>query len=115
MNTANSGITGAFPCRNHGAGGGCDCILARWTGDCQVWVNGHDIGQHQGGYDAFTFDITDALRWNGAGGNFVCVTDPTERRPAARQTIAQTGGDFLHVHFRHLADGLAGTGAGNVH
>ena len=32
---------------------------------CQVWVNGQDIGQHQGGYDAFTFDITDALRWNG--------------------------------------------------
>ncbi|HXC97908.1 MAG TPA: glycoside hydrolase family 2 TIM barrel-domain containing protein [Verrucomicrobiae bacterium] len=45
---------------------------------CQVQVNGHNIGQHQGGYDAFTFDITDALRWKDAEEITVCVTDPTE-------------------------------------
>ena len=33
---------------------------------CQVWVNGRAIGRHQGGYDAFTFDLTYALGWKGA-------------------------------------------------
>jgi hypothetical protein len=45
---------------------------------CQVWVDGRFIGQHQGGYDAFTFDITDVLRWSGTEEISVCVTDPTE-------------------------------------
>lgn len=44
---------------------------------CQIRVNGHLIGEHQGGYDAFTFDVTDALRWNGAEEISVCVTDPS--------------------------------------
>ncbi|WP_309571548.1 sugar-binding domain-containing protein, partial [Deinococcus sp.] len=29
--------------------------------DAQVWVNGHWVGGHQGGYTPFTLDITDAL------------------------------------------------------
>ena len=36
-----------------------------WRCQSLVRVNGHDIGRHEGGYDAFTFDITDALRWTG--------------------------------------------------
>jgi len=54
---------------------------------CQVQVNGHDIGQHQGGYDAFAFDLTDALKWNGAEEISVCVTDPTEGdQPRGKQS-----------------------------
>lgn len=45
---------------------------------CQVWVNGHYVGQHQGGYDPFTFDVTDALQWNNAADVVVSVTDPTD-------------------------------------
>jgi hypothetical protein len=30
--------------------------------DATVWLNGHKVGQHRGGYDPFTFDITDALK-----------------------------------------------------
>ena len=59
---------------------------------CQVRVNGHDIGQHQGGYDAFTFDITDALQWKGAEEISVCVTDPTEGdQPRGKQSRKPEG------------------------
>jgi len=30
--------------------------------DTRVWVNGRLIGEHRGGYDAFTFDITGSIR-----------------------------------------------------
>ena len=30
--------------------------------EATVWVNGKQVGQHRGGYDAFSFDITDALK-----------------------------------------------------
>ncbi len=30
-----------------------------------VWVNGTEWGSHQGGYDGFSFDITDALNVGG--------------------------------------------------
>ena len=59
---------------------------------CQVWVNGHAIGQHQGGYDAFAFDITDALIWKGAEEISVCVTDPTEGdQPRGKQSLKPDG------------------------
>lgn len=32
------------------------------TWETRVWVNGTQVGTHTGGYDAFSFDITDALR-----------------------------------------------------
>ena len=58
--------------------------------EATVWVNGKEIGQHRGGYDAFSFDITDALDpiWrqrvdrNGVGPN-------GRRHPAPRQAGAQ--------------------------
>ncbi len=59
---------------------------------CHVWVNGHEIGQHQGGYDSFTFDITDALRWNSLEDVTVCVTDPTEGdQPRGKQSRKPEG------------------------
>ena len=111
MNTANSGITAVSRCRQRGRDSRVRLHFGAVDWRCQVWVNGASIGQHQGGYEAFTFDITDALRWNGVEEISVCVDGSDGRRPAARQTVAQARGDFLHFHFRHLADGLAGAGA----
>ena len=60
---------------------------------CRVWVNGREIGEHQGGYDAFTFDITDPLRWNGAEEMLVCVNDPTDDgdQPRGKQSLKPEG------------------------
>jgi beta-galactosidase/beta-glucuronidase len=41
-------------------------------------VNGKRVGEHRGGYDAFTFDITDALSANRDQEIQVTVFDPTE-------------------------------------
>lgn len=59
---------------------------------CQVWVNDRYIGEHQGGYDAFTFDITPALRWDRAEDLVISVTDPTEgEQPRGKQSIKPEG------------------------
>lgn len=53
----------------------------------QVWVNGTKVGEHEGGFDPFSFDITQAL----IGGNNqvieVRVWDPTDKgdQPTGKQ------------------------------
>ncbi|GAA4942313.1 hypothetical protein GCM10023224_25830 [Streptomonospora halophila] len=44
----------------------------------EVWVNGTRVGAHRGGYDRFTFDITDALRRGEDNEIIVGVHDPTD-------------------------------------
>lgn len=46
--------------------------------DATVWVNGKQVGTHRGGYDPFTFDITDAMRTSGPQEIVVSVWDPTD-------------------------------------
>ena len=46
--------------------------------DATVWVNGKQVGQHRGGYDDFSFDITGALRTDSANELVVSVLDPTD-------------------------------------
>ena len=43
-----------------------------------VWVNGEEVGTHRGGYDPFTFDITEALDDEGEQEIIVAVWDPTD-------------------------------------
>jgi hypothetical protein len=43
-----------------------------------VWINGEKVGTHRGGYDPFTFDITDALEPAGDQEIVVGVFDPTD-------------------------------------
>ncbi|WNO53568.1 glycoside hydrolase family 2 TIM barrel-domain containing protein [Stakelama saccharophila] len=57
-----------------------------------IWVNGKLVGSHKGGFDPFTFDITDFLQ-PGANEIAVGVTDPTSMRdqPRGKQTLEPRG------------------------
>ncbi len=58
----------------------------------RVLLNGKVVGQHQGGYDGFTFDITDQLRWDGKEELVVAVTDPSENdQPRGKQSRKPEG------------------------
>ncbi len=61
--------------------------------ECQVWVNGKSVGNHSGGYDAFGFDITDALKKTGTQEIVVSVWDPTEEgtQPRGKQISNPNG------------------------
>ncbi len=43
-----------------------------------IWVNGRPAGTHRGGYDPFSFDITDSLKHRGDQEILVSVWDPTD-------------------------------------
>src|SRR5437660_6817590 len=58
-----------------------------------VWVNGKEVGKHQGGYDPFTFDITEALRTKDKNEIVVSVWDPTDAGPQPRcKQVRKPGG-----------------------
>jgi beta-galactosidase/beta-glucuronidase len=63
--------------------------------EAQVWINGAEIGQHRGGYDPFSFDITEALRRDGIQRLTVAVWDPTDggTQPRGKQ-VREPGGIF---------------------
>lgn len=61
---------------------------------CRVWVNGQEVGGHEGGYTAFTIDITDAIH---SDENMLAleVHDATEHAPYGRgKQRLQRKGDF---------------------
>jgi len=57
-----------------------------------VWINGKKVGTHQGGYDAFSFDITSAIQ-KGQQQILVKVWDPTDKgfQPIGKQTLNPRG------------------------
>lgn len=70
-------------------------VPSSWRGDdvllhfgavdwrCDVWVNGVNVGSHEGGYSPFTFNVTEALR---PGDNEITVRvyDPSDSGPQPR-------------------------------
>ncbi|MCS7306688.1 MAG: DUF4965 domain-containing protein, partial [Thermoguttaceae bacterium] len=58
-----------------------------------VWVNGKLLGTHRGGYDAFSFDITDALNKQGPQELVLAVWDPTDTgtQPRGKQVLRPHG------------------------
>ncbi len=61
--------------------------------ETKVWVNGKEVGQHQGGYDAFSFDITETLKAKEENEILVSVWDPTDAGPQPRgKQVSKPGG-----------------------
>lgn len=59
----------------------------------EVWINGKRVGEHYGGYDPFTFDITDSLQRGGENEVVVAVSDPTDAgtQPRGKQVLKPEG------------------------
>lgn len=53
-----------------------------WRAD--VYINGEHVGKHEGGYDPFYFDITNAIKKSGNQTIVVKVWDPTDDGPQPR-------------------------------
>jgi beta-galactosidase/beta-glucuronidase len=58
-----------------------------------VWVNGIEVGEHQGGYDPFTLDVTEALDDGSEQEILVGVWDPTDAgfQPRGKQVNEPRG------------------------
>jgi hypothetical protein len=61
--------------------------------DAAVFVNGQKQGEHKGGYDPFSFDVTEALKPEGKQEIVVCVWDPTDTgsQPRGKQVLKPGG------------------------
>ena len=63
--------------------------------EAEVWINGRRQGAapHRGGYDPFTYDVTDALRPSGPQELVVAVWDPTDNgpQPRGKQVLRHNG------------------------
>src|SRR5580765_2883699 len=74
----------------------CDRILLHFGAvdfEATVWVNGKKVGDHRGGYDGFTFDITDAMALPGPNELVVSAWDPTDAgtQPRGKQVRKPNG------------------------
>ena len=58
-----------------------------------VYVNGKKIGEHRGGYDPFTFDVTESLKGDGPQEVIIGVFDPTDKgsQPRGKQVLNPGG------------------------
>jgi hypothetical protein len=62
--------------------------------EATVSVNGKELGTHRGGYDEFSFDLTEALKPEGAQELVVAVWDPTEAGQPRGKQSRRPGGIF---------------------
>ncbi|MHB9142132.1 MAG: sugar-binding domain-containing protein [Paludibacter sp.] len=67
--------------------------------ESEIFINGESMGIHKGGYDAFSYDITDKLKETGPQELIVRVFDPTRDygQPRGKQTTAPSGAMYTCV------------------
>jgi Glycosyl hydrolases family 2, sugar binding domain/Glycosyl hydrolases family 2, TIM barrel domain/Glycosyl hydrolases family 2 len=61
--------------------------------EASVWINGQKLGSHRGGYDGFSFDVTEALKPQVSQELIVGVWDPTDGgpQPRGKQVLKPSG------------------------
>ena len=61
--------------------------------EARVWLNGKELGVHRGGYDRFSFDITEAIKPKDAQELVVSVFNPTDSgsQPRGKQVLHPRG------------------------
>jgi len=67
--------------------------------ESEIYINGTSVGIHKGGYDAFSYDVTDQLSGSGEQELIVRVYDPTRDygQPRGKQTTAPSGAMYTCV------------------
>jgi beta-galactosidase/beta-glucuronidase len=63
----------------------------------EVWVNGTKAGEHQGGYDPFSFDISGLLKSSGPQEVIVRVWDPSDDGPQPRGKQVKKPGSIWYT------------------
>lgn len=62
-----------------------------------IWIDGNEVGKHRGGYDPFTFDITESLLKQKNHELLVCVWDPTNRGTQPRGKQVSSPGSIWYT------------------
>ena len=62
-----------------------------------VWIDGKEAGIHRGGYDPFTFDITEYLGTKKDHELLVCVWDPTDKGKQPRGKQVSSPGSIWYT------------------
>jgi hypothetical protein len=62
-----------------------------------IWIDGKEVGVHRGGYDPFTFDITESLGTATDHELLVCVWDPTDNGPQPRGKQVSSPGSIWYT------------------
>jgi hypothetical protein len=65
--------------------------------EATVTVNGKELGTHKGGYDGFSYDITEALKPSGDQEIVVAVWDPSDRGPQAKGKQVLNPGGIMYT------------------
>ncbi len=62
-----------------------------------VWIDGNEVGNHRGGYDPFSFDITNSLGNKKLHELVVCVWDPTDKGTQPRGKQVSSPGSIWYT------------------